>query len=415
MITPGHSITATERVLPRLALDFTTASLDSRVTITRALNTATRINNSGYIETVNANLPRFDFDPVTLQCKGLLIESTSENIVTYSSEFDNSAWTKTEVTVNKDTSISPDGTQNADKLIAKSVFGSHNAFVYFGLDAASRYTTSIFLKPAEYTTAVFKVLNAGGGVASYAVTLTGNGSGTLTDGITGGGTTARIDPFGNSWYRVQISWTTHSGPNSGYAGIEISPNTAGSYTGNDVNGIFVYGAQCEKKAFATSYISTTTVPQTRNADVVTMTGSNFSSWWTATIGAVTARARQYSVSATYPWLQFDDTTANNIIALRGNTTNPELYIKATTDQAQIDAGTIAADTNYGLTGAWNTNDCAASINGAAAVTDTSATIPTVTQARLGSDGTNYLNGWLQSVRYWPQRITNAETQAFSKL
>ena len=44
MITPAYSFTAMERVLPRLALDFTTASLDSRVTITRALNTATRFN-----------------------------------------------------------------------------------------------------------------------------------------------------------------------------------------------------------------------------------------------------------------------------------------------------------------------------------------------------------------------------------
>lgn len=34
------------------------------------------------------------------------------------------------------------------------------------------------------------------------------------------------------------------------------------------------------------------------------------------------------------------------------------------------------------------------------VTDTSATIPTVTQARLGSDGTNYLNGHLASISYY---------------
>jgi len=58
MITPGYSPTATERVLPRMALDFTTAFLDARVTVTRALNTATRINASGQFEIVNANLPR---------------------------------------------------------------------------------------------------------------------------------------------------------------------------------------------------------------------------------------------------------------------------------------------------------------------------------------------------------------------
>jgi hypothetical protein len=79
MITPAYSPTATERVLPRLALDFTTASLDARVTVTRANNTATAINASGVIALVNANLPRFDYDPVSLTCKGLLIEESRTN------------------------------------------------------------------------------------------------------------------------------------------------------------------------------------------------------------------------------------------------------------------------------------------------------------------------------------------------
>ena len=41
MITPSYGLTATERVLPRLALDFTTAILDPRITFTRTGATAT--------------------------------------------------------------------------------------------------------------------------------------------------------------------------------------------------------------------------------------------------------------------------------------------------------------------------------------------------------------------------------------
>jgi len=81
MITPSFSLTATERVLPRLALDFTTAQLDPRITFTRAGNTATVINASGVIVAVNADLPRFDHDPVTLACKGLLIETSRTNLL----------------------------------------------------------------------------------------------------------------------------------------------------------------------------------------------------------------------------------------------------------------------------------------------------------------------------------------------
>jgi hypothetical protein len=109
-----------------------------------------------------------------------------------------------------------------------------------------------------------------------------------------------------------------------------------------------------------------------------------------------------------------DGTANNIISLRGLAANPELYIKATTDQAQIDAGTLTANSTFGLVGAWATNNCAAAINGGAAVTDTSATIPTVDRMLIGSDGTNYLNGQVARISYWPQRLINAEVQAFSK-
>jgi hypothetical protein len=81
MISPSYSLTATERVLPRMALDFTTALLDARVTFTRTGNTATVTNSSGVIVGVNANLPRFDFDPTTLVCKGLLIEEARTNVL----------------------------------------------------------------------------------------------------------------------------------------------------------------------------------------------------------------------------------------------------------------------------------------------------------------------------------------------
>ena len=67
---------------PAMLLNFIgTDTLDSRVTFTRSGNTATRTNSSGVIELVNANLPRFDYDPVTLAPKGLLIEEQRINLL----------------------------------------------------------------------------------------------------------------------------------------------------------------------------------------------------------------------------------------------------------------------------------------------------------------------------------------------
>lgn len=414
MITPGYSITATERIIPRLALDFTTGALDSRVTVTRALNTATCVNSSGYVEIVNANLPRFDHNPATLARRGLLIELTRSNLLKYSSQFDDPSWDKQGTTVTANATTSPDNTNTAYKIVPTNVNTVKDVNQpSISLVSGTTYAISAFAKKGEYNFLQLTLL----GSASHAYANFNLDTGAVA--TTGNSPVAvSITPFSNGWYKCVLvatsAVTTTGSPVYG----PISSNIASrrpSYAGDGSSGIYLWGAQFEVGGFVTSYIPTTTTSLTRNADVVTMTSTNFSSWWQATTGATTVRAQQISVAGTAPWLQFDDTTADNIIALRGNTTNPELYIKATTDQAQIDAGTIAASTNYGLTGAWNTNSCAASLNGAAAVTDTSATIPTVTQARLGSDGTNYLNGWLQSIRYWPQRITDAEAQAFSKL
>jgi len=81
MITPSFALTATERVLPKLALDFATAILDPRITFTRSGNTATVTNSSGVIVGINANLPRFDYNPTTLVCQGLLIEEARTNLL----------------------------------------------------------------------------------------------------------------------------------------------------------------------------------------------------------------------------------------------------------------------------------------------------------------------------------------------
>lgn len=81
LITPAYSAAAPERILPAMALDFTSATLDPRITVTRAGNTATRINSSGVIELVNADLPRFDYNPSTLVCKGLLVEEDRSNLL----------------------------------------------------------------------------------------------------------------------------------------------------------------------------------------------------------------------------------------------------------------------------------------------------------------------------------------------
>jgi len=374
MITPSFGLTATERVLPKLSLDWTTGLAQSGVDVSRA-GVATFIGSNGLIQSATANTQRIDY---TTGTPGLLVEESRTNLTTYSEDMLNASWSIiTNMSVSAVSEISPTGSTGAFTLTAtgsNSVFGK----IVTGTAGAS-YTYSIYVRR-----------RTGSGNISMAV---GDNTYQVVSNTTSG-----------NW--IRISRTAVSSTITTRAFIRV--NTVG-------DSIDVICAQLEQGEFLTSYIPTVASTVTRTADVATMTGTNFSNWYSAGAGGVVARVLPSTVSGTRPALQFDDNTANEIIALRGNTTNPELNIvDGGISQAEIDAGTIAANAVYNLGAAWATNNCAAALNGGASVTDTTATIPTVTQARLGSDGINYLNGQLQNVRYWPQRIIDAEVQAFSK-
>jgi len=386
---------------PKIRFDFTRASLDPRITFARSGGTATVVNSSGVIVGVAADIPRFDFNPITLACRGLLVEAAATNSQIRSSEFNDSAWLKLGITVSANAETAPDGTLSADKIVEDTSTGNHRVLTNIGIVTvvATAYALSVYAKGAGRN---LRLTNNNLSGADF----------DLTNGTVSG--TGTIEPayfLGSGWYRCSITRTP--GTTDRIVAYLLS-GTSVSYTGDGSSGIFLWGAQHELGVVATSYIPTAGAAVTRNADIATMTGANFDSLWKIEKGSALVRARPSTVSGTRPLIQFDDTTTDNIIALRGNTTNPELYVRTDgVDQAQIDVGTIAANTSYRLAGAWAENSCAASLNSGTPVLDGVATIPTVTQARLGSDGTNYLNSHLETIEYYDERVLNASLQVVS--
>lgn len=418
MLTPSYSTTATERVLPRLYLNFLAGTLDPRVVLTRAANTATRVNSTGALETVLANTPRFNYDPTSLVCRGLLIESASTNSIRNSTATGAVAGTPgtaptnwinfTSVLSGVQASIAAVGVENGVEYVDVNFAGTATASTNLRYDfdtttaipavVGQTWSQSVYVKAIAGTppTCVLNLIerSAAGGI------LISSLSGALNLAATN-----LLNGRGGSTHTLSNASTAFV-----QSGFRFSVVNGTSYNFTVRIGL----PQLEQSPSITSVIKTSSAAVARNADVAVMTGTNFSDWWQPTQGAVAVQALPSTVSGIRPAVELDDGTADNVIVLRGNGANPELYIRTTTDQAQIDAGTLTATTQYVLAAAWNTDNCAAAVNGAAAVTDLSATIPTVTQARLGSDGTNYLNGHLQTLRYWPQRLINAEVQAFSK-
>jgi hypothetical protein len=370
-----------------MALDFTTASLDSRVTFTRSGNTATVVNSSGFIAPINADLPRFDHDPTTLVCKGLLIEEARTNIALDSNNFSAATWTKAAVTVTPNAAVSPDGTSNASLLTATTADGA--LFQTMAATTATVYIYSIYLR-ADTTTSIRLFVDTSG-LNTFLSTLIS---------VT------------TSWQRFTFSFTT--------TGVACKIYVGGGSSFSTPEAVYVYGAQLEVGAFATSYIPTTASQVTRTADVAVMTGTNFSNWYNASEGAFVASAviaRQSSIGATAIFSANDNTSANlfNCFYRASGGLAANIFSASVSQLDQTPLGVTVANTIVNIGIAYKINDSVSYSNGTVQATDTSVTVPTVTQLQIGFTPVgNYLNGFVRNLRFYKQRILNAEGQAFSK-
>lgn len=411
MITPSYALTATERVLPKLALDFTTASLDPRVTFTRTGNTATVTNSSGYVVPINADLPRFDYDPVTLVCKGLLIEESRTNLQTYSSDFTNGVWTKAAVSVATNATTAPDGTVTSNKIVEDSTLANHR-FYSGTLSLSGTNTASIYVKAAGRSYIQFGIWNSSSGIFDTAAVIN------LTDGTTSSVTgTITVTSAGDGWWRCTATGA-YTTANRLYVRLLASASVV-NYQGDGVSGVFAWGAQMEAGAFATSYIPTVASQVTRTADVATMTGTNFSDWFNASAGTLQASGVSVvptNVGSVRLVASIYDTTAlNNALRLEKLSADARC-IKTISGSASV-YGLVqwVFNSRMSLAIAYSSNAGRASVNGAAGANLTSGAPTGLATLGIGGAGaSNILNGWVQKINYWPQQLTSNEVQAFSK-
>ena len=236
-------------------------------------------------------------------------------------------------------------------------------------------------------------------VAAAANTLSFYGTGTVT--LTGVSTAGPLVGTGAN-NRVSLTFT----PTVGVLILTVS----GSVT----------NAQLEAGAFATSYIPTTTATVTRAADVASITGSNFSSWYRQDEGTFLGAGKSNDPSNNVPFLMtVDDGTLANEIAMARRVGS----LLATGSMFTL--GVSQADM---FSSAWNTgaegalalglslNNCAISFNGQSPVVDTSATLPAVTTFRLGrrSNTFNTWNGTIRRLTFWPARLGNEVLQRITQ-
>ena len=360
-----------------------------------------------YIPTTTAAVfgPRFDHDPVTLASRGLLIEEQRTNFCLRSEEFNSASWARSSQTattpvVTADQATSPSGALSADRIEFPAVAGAGAfslIFQVFFQTAGVVHTASVYLRGLV------------GGERVW-LSWTPNGVNYIR----------RECLLTTSWQRFDFTYTSVAGNNFIQLGVDLRDT---SQSTQPAQTIFAWGAQLEAGSFPTSYIPTTTASVIRSADVCSITGANFTSFYNQSEGTLFADVTPQAVAqfATVVGVNTTQFNSGNIIyktnsgataaGLRwgAQTTGSALNIQAT-----ITTSSDVAVSRSRLAYAYRLNDFAFSHAGIIVGTDESGTPPTPTTMRIGSrDDGLHINGHIASVQYYRKRLTNAQLQSLT--
>lgn len=401
-------------IRPSLLLDFANSQrVDPRITFARA-SSATYFDRNGVLQLAAINAPRIDYDPATGECRGILLEESKTNLLTYSDQLDNAAWTPASngATRTANNAASPDGTTTADLIDDVSAAASQLIRqVATVANDSTNYTFSIYVKKST-SRYVALWLSFSGGTTRERVWTYDLDALTSQAETTYPATSGSITDVGNGWRRLTI---THANTTEGNTSLSCRLYPAitalGAVDVTATGSVWAWGAQLEPGLYASSCIQTTSVPVTRSADVATMTGVNFSNWYRQDKGSFVLRASVpgfVPVGSSTDIVSVSDGTSNNVIMLRAIEASGGVDLRVITGGvAQADTADQSiggANSRFIVAASYKVNDFAVSTNGSSANTDTAGTIPTVSQMGLCTAG----SAWIEGFSYYPKRLTNAE-------
>jgi hypothetical protein len=372
------------------------------LSVTRA-TTATRVNSAGLIESVASNVPRLDY--TNGSCPSILVEPQRTNLITYSQQFDNSNWVKTNVTVTANSTTSPDGTANADTLtststVAQSIFQNNTIL------ANTPYTFFIFVKKDNNETRFpeFVLRTTGVSFVEQYVQLNTKTGATAIRFATGG-TSHKVESFGSYW-KVMLTNIGLLDVNVLTSIVPAASDVIGTFN-PQIGSIITWGAQLEAGSYATSYIPTTSASVTRNADVISKTG--ISSLIGQTEGTFFVDAYIDELTDLNAWFLKENATFDTFVFLQRETSGIIAvgYYGSGALQARIETGTSQPIGRYKIAFGYKNNDFVLYINGIQIGTDTSGTVSGLMDyidLHWTQTGKNKQN----TVALWKTRLTNTQ-------
>lgn len=341
-------------------------------------------------------------------CRGLLVEEARTSPLLRSQEFANGSWNVGNCTITTGAISGPDG-GSTGSLVTVTATTYTSLYQVLAATAIS-HTESIYIKRGfrpdfviglyNNTTAaglVFLNYTWGTGVASF----TGTGSYTITEA-------------GDGWFRFSVTAT---------AGITIGNSlniyagaSGGSCTAGDT--WYVFGAQFEAGAFASTYIPTTGAPVTRTAESVAITSTNFSGFITQGVGTMygEAQLRSRVAGISQGVFSLSDNGGSNAISIFA--TAPTSVTAEVARGGIVETNIVFTESNQTsrVAIAYQLNDVVAGANGVLSAIDSTSTIPLVVNALYIGNVYGpyyYANGHIKRLTYWPTRLTDVELQTIT--
>ena len=333
--------------------------------------------------------PRFNHDPVTGESLGLLIEESRTNKVFYSQDLTTGGGDRWRLgdggytQQNSNFPLAPDGVSRMWLVNLNSTSGTTN-------NGSRIYTAN---QTFGSNTNVFSF---------YARSVSG----------TGNFPAAYFN--GSDYIKIYISLTT----NTKRYTIYIPPNTGGHIVGFSRRGTthdetltqaYVWGCQCEEGDFVTSYIPTFGSQVTRAADIVDITGTNFSSFYnsdsnqlgTMFVDAGTSNPNNFDiVEISNGNIQTRDTIRHNVndgvtaLTSVGGGANSQQYVTTGTVSIRAAANSVRG---FAVNGT-STTDAGNQINNNSAMTQLAF------GRRATSSNTEVLNGHIKRFVYFPENL-----------
>lgn len=177
-----------------------------------------------------------------------------QNLLTYSEDFTNGVWVKTNVTISSNVETAPDGQMTMDKLVETGATGLHRVYQGFSSTSGTKYYLTFYVKAAERDRVYME----------FSGTASGNAYFDLATGsvISGSAADKTIQSIGGGIYKILISATAGSTGTLYAQAWLVESGTTTSYTGDGSSGLYIWGGDVMTADSMGNYIKTTSTAVT---------------------------------------------------------------------------------------------------------------------------------------------------------